>query len=862
MSVWTDHKRAVGSVTCGVALLAWAASAFGLGLAADATGPSPPSAGAATRIAFEGVAEPMLSKDALCTIHINRMHVPVVHTMVPEWAPVEEGDAIVLLDAPYLMEERSISQHQLQVLDAKSQKVGADASAAFARLRAECSTARMRVQQANDRLALLKAMPTDEDQRLAKLHLESNEARCRFAELRLGILSESQEAGVCSDRDMTDAQRETLRLASHSDCLRQVLQEVEGEGASFAARQAALEAQRAALDLEIAEVRYEVETQRRHVLCEVAQLEELAQATKQLAVLERKVEALTIRAPAPGRVRHGDNWDVAYGLGTDGRVSPGTPVYGGQPVASVVGGDGLRVRAEVAEQDLLAITRGDEAEVRFRAIPGLTCKGEVETVLPVVRASRLAHPETGGGGGTPCGTVIIVVRDAGARARPGMAAVGWISPASGGPDREAGSTGASRGRPGISRSADDASSLRPDAIVLSGLLAGESERAVTAPFSGRVTEVVEEGTLVQAGDVVARVEAGLEEDWRSEDESELRRLTGLLRAAELEQQLRDQSAPLLRRAAETDVALQELALERVTSRPLASERIRAENELVESQRELQDDCDRLAASRDMLGPGLISAVDVEQRELAEAVSAAHEVAASAALARVARGAPAVEIAVAEANLKRARTELQQVDARVQADTRVAAAQAKVAAARLAAFRREVDRHRQRAALAVVKSPATGIVCDLYVQQGEEVQAGWWLMRVAQMERGCVHAMMDESGFFRLAIGDRASVRLAALPDEVFHGRVSAITDWLGTPPWYRPGADSLKGRAGRLFRATVELEEDPPICIGMSAVVEILPTADSRVPHRSDRPEPAAQTSRSPAAQGEVGGLSPASRTR
>jgi pyruvate/2-oxoglutarate dehydrogenase complex dihydrolipoamide acyltransferase (E2) component len=128
----------------------------------------------------------------------------------------------------------------------------------------------------------------------------------------------------------------------------------------------------------------------------------------------------------------------------------------------------------------------------------------------------------------------------------------------------------------------------------------------------------------------------------------------------------------------------------------------------------------------------------------------------------------------------------------------------------------------------VKSPVRGIVRDLYVQEGEEVRTGWWLMQIGDMEKGVVHAMMDEPDFFRVTIGARAGVKLVGLPDRIFTGRVSAIADWPGVPPWYRAGTGRNKAQPGKLFQVTIELEEEPPMCVGMSAVVEILAPTEPR----------------------------------
>ena len=99
---------------------------------------------------------------------------------------------------------------------------------------------------------------------------------------------------------------------------------------------------------------------------------ELAQASAR--ELERRVAALTVRAPAPG---------IVYGLPR----KTGETVRAGELVASVADPDHLRVRARVDQPDLPRVAVGQRLILTFDGLPDRRWEGKITSVSPGVRES-------------------------------------------------------------------------------------------------------------------------------------------------------------------------------------------------------------------------------------------------------------------------------------------------------------------------------------------------------------------------------------------------------------------------------------------------------------------------------------------
>ena len=65
-----------------------------------------------------------------------------------------------------------------------------------------------------------------------------------------------------------------------------------------------------------------------------------------------------------------------------------------------------------------------------------------------------------------------------------------------------------------------------------------------------------------------------------------------------------------------------------------------------------------------------------------------------------------------------------------------------------------------------------------------------------------------------------------MPGRTFTGRVKDVVDWPKLAWWMRRGTEDTLVREGQLFEVVVELDEEPPLCVGMSATVEVFAPPD------------------------------------
>lgn len=738
----------------------------------------------------------------MCQVQVDRQVCFTLDDIVPEWTHVEAGEVIGRLYTPILDEERHLREQELRAAEAVLSKAQADANAALMSAEAELLAAQAELNDARERLAAVNELPRETELTAMRLKLERNSTRHRHAEATRERLRQLAGAGICSSAELAEADHECDKLRRERAHLQALLAEMEEESRGFEAHKAEIAVEKASARAQAAELVRQFESRRQPLLCEAQSAGKVGPAKRACDVTQRRVEALTLRAPATGNVVYAMGW-----FDWTEKVSRGDTVYFGQYMASIVDTANLKVWARIDERDVLKLAPGDPVTVRFEAIPGETYKGEVEQVLPIITSENESTFEIDMEAMKREGGAIIALYEPGSRIRPGMKAQVSL---------------AASGRPESARPPGrEEAPGRPPGLALKGWLRPTSQRFIRAPFAGRVTWAAEQGTMIEAGDVLFKLDPGLQADWREELEGELKRLTCLHEAAQLALELKERQARLEVQSARADVALAEASLDELKSRPTEPERIEAGNSLADAEWEAREAQRRLDACLRLAQEGMMSEADVKRQELRLASAQAALTLAQATHAEVTRGTPELEMAVARADLVLAQTSLRRAELAGDADVRAAQAAAQATQADLAAYRRQAARRREKAEQANVKSPIRGIVL-WSPEEGQEVRAGWWMALVAETTRAEVHAAIEEPDYFKVPVGAEATVRLTGLPDVELAGHVSAVNAWR-LPLWYwQRGADE-KVRKGKLFQAIISLDDEPPACIGMSAIVRIGP---------------------------------------
>jgi len=185
-----------------------------------------------------------------------------------------------------------------------------------------------------------------------------------------------------------------------------------------------------------------------------------------------------------------------------------------------------------------------------------------------------------------------------------------------------------------------------------------------------------------------------------------------------------------------------------------------------------------AVSRAVVAAGSLGAVN--ESELAFAVPgilaevrvrAGVRVARGAVLATLDPQAVAAQRSGAEAALEKAERDLVRAR-RLHADSVIALGMLQDAETAVTAARAQVDAARFATRTAMIVAPAGGIVVSIHRDPGSVLGAGEPVLRFAGTSGGTVfRAGLADRDALAIGVGDAAEVRLDALPDRVFTGRV-------------------------------------------------------------------------------------------
>ena len=331
-------------------------------------------------------------------------------------------------------------------------------------------------------------------------------------------------------------------------------------------------------------------------------------------------------------------------------------------------------------------------------------------------------------------------------------------------------------------------------ISATGVLEAEKTQTVAFEIAGTVADVyVSEGDVVQAGDVLARLD---DTDLRLQ----LRQAEANLRAAEAQlAQLKAKPAPADIEAAKAALASAQAAYKDLLAGP-DPDRI-ASAEAAVKRAKVQLDQAQAAYDRIKWRPDAgrmpqaiqlqLATIDYEQAQaqlrlakkppkdsqIAQALSAIAQ--AQANLDRLQRGPDPNQIAAQEANVERARVAVEQA-------------------------RRALEK-------TVLRAPISGVVAAVDVSAGQLVAAGRPAFTIVQVRPLHTTVQVDELDVAQVEVGQVARVSVDALPDREFTG----VVTYIAATPTVQGGVVTYKTR--------VELQDDDPaLRPGMSVSVEII----------------------------------------
>jgi HlyD family secretion protein len=122
--------------------------------------------------------------------------------------------------------------------------------------------------------------------------------------------------------------------------------------------------------------------------------------------------------------------------------------------------------------------------------------------------------------------------------------------------------------------------------------------------------------------------------------------------------------------------------------------------------------------------------------------------------------------------------------------------------------------------AVIRAPLKGSVIEKYVDTGENVAPGSALIKIADLNHLWIKIFLAEEDVGKASLNQRVLVRIDALPNKLFEGRVS----WISPKAEFTPrNVQTRKSRADLVFAVKVEFDNPQILAsIGMPADV-VLP---------------------------------------
>ncbi|MDR5682422.1 MAG: efflux RND transporter periplasmic adaptor subunit [Armatimonadota bacterium] len=307
----------------------------------------------------------------------------------------------------------------------------------------------------------------------------------------------------------------------------------------------------------------------------------------------------------------------------------------------------------------------------------------------------------------------------------------------------------------------------------SGEVRAHSTVDVFPRISGVVAEVrVREGDLVAAGQVVARL-----------DPREFRFQAEQARAAVNTQRVQVEQARAAVRTqrlqveqARAGLATQRARLAQLLAGPAPEQIRQAEEQVRQAKAAVEFSAAQLRRTEELFEQGFVARQAVDSARMDYEVQQARLRAAEAQLNLLRQGPRAEEVEVARGQLRQAEVAFQQAQSQA-AQAEVALRQAESVLAQSEVSLRQAE---TLLAESAVRAPAEGVVARRAVDPGDTVTPSTLLMQVVDIDPVEIAAPVSERDLGRVAVGMPAAVRVDALPDRMFAGRLARVGPVLAT----------------------------------------------------------------------------------
>jgi len=374
----------------------------------------------------------------------------------------------------------------------------------------------------------------------------------------------------------------------------------------------------------------------------------------------------------------------------------------------------------------------------------------------------------------------------------------------------------------------------PRALTEIGEVVSERVHVVSALTGGEVIWLIDEGTKVEPGQVVARFNGEDIEDAVANEEREVAAVTQALAREVESERSKIREMELATRKAELEVSTAELAFEALLTESTEEQIKKGEVALERARFEAREAQNTVERVQRLLRAGVATEQELTAAREALKTRAIEERKAEATLTTVKKGPDPRLVDEAKLKIRQANQQLTRQRA-IEKETRTAYAnRVKVARANLVKAMSQLAYQRAELAGCTVKTRMPGRVVfhrvwkgdenQSRIEVGETVNRNTEILKIADLENLRVRFPINEVDLVRVRKGMRAEVRLLGVPGEPFPGALVHV----GKVAWdknKRLGELALmhSGEASvSVVEAEVVLERrDPRVRLGFTATVRV-----------------------------------------
>ena len=317
---------------------------------------------------------------------------------------------------------------------------------------------------------------------------------------------------------------------------------------------------------------------------------------------------------------------------------------------------------------------------------------------------------------------------------------------------------------------------------------GDLESAEVTPVyvrtSGEVVWLIDEGALVEAGDVIARIDETELREKLEEEERQLLPRRKELERAEGELEAARARGPLNVRLKEIELDQVRWKLDDLVMRPTEEDLVAAKLDLRAASLRRDKARRELGRVEELGDRGFATETELRSSTLKALNAEADASLAALRLEILKGGASRLSLESARLKVEKAKIEVDEARFLNEADVTIAEKEVEIARARLSKHERQIERRKRDLRNCLLRAPVAGRVAFVKVWKGsrqtsrieigETCRWGQMFCKMADPRRMRVRVFVNEVDALRLREGQRARVRLTAFPGVEIAGSVARI----------------------------------------------------------------------------------------